>query len=143
MIDDRKMIGMVGEVDTPGENVKPSTEEEIKLLEEEFKSSGSNSRSLMKEHIWNLKFALKKRANRLVEGSYQISTTYCWAFRRHPRPRTGHRPVSNGCSIQVALNQRLTPDVLKPGVRVALNQDTLLVKLTRCLGSNGKRCRNG
>ena len=34
---------------------------------------------------------------------------------------------SNGTVFQVALNQRLSPEVLKPGVRVALNQDTLAV----------------
>ena len=34
---------------------------------------------------------------------------------------------SNGTVFQVALNQRLSTEVLKPGVRVALNQDTLAV----------------
>ena len=34
---------------------------------------------------------------------------------------------SNGTVFQVALNQRLSSTVLKPGVRVALNQDTLAV----------------
>ena len=38
---------MVGEVDTPGENVKPSTEEEIKLLEEEFKNLQDQTQDLI------------------------------------------------------------------------------------------------
>ena len=101
----------------------------------------------MKEHIWNLKFALKKRANRLDEEVRSLKS---------PPLIVGHledildqeRGIvrsSNGTVFQVALNQRLTPDVLKPGVRVALNQDTLAVieVTTRCLGPNGKRCRNG
>lgn len=34
---------------------------------------------------------------------------------------------SNGTVFQVSLNQRLDPDLLKPGTRVALNQDSLSV----------------
>ena len=34
---------------------------------------------------------------------------------------------SNGTVFQVSLNQRLNPDTLKPGTRVALNQDSLSV----------------
>ena len=34
---------------------------------------------------------------------------------------------SNGTVFQVSLNQRLDPDALKPGTRVALNQDSLSV----------------
>ena len=34
---------------------------------------------------------------------------------------------SNGTVFQVSLNQRLDPDKLKPGTRVALNQDSLSV----------------
>ena len=34
---------------------------------------------------------------------------------------------SNGTVFQVSLNQRLDPDMLKPGTRVALNQDSLSV----------------
>jgi proteasome regulatory subunit len=41
--------------------------------------------------------------------------------------RTAIVRSSNGTVFQVALNQRLEPDKLKPGTRVALNQDTLAV----------------
>ena len=122
---------MVGEVDTPGENVKPSTEEEIKLLEEEFKNLQDQTQDLTNEraHMESEIRALKKRANRLDEEVRSLKS---------PPLIVGHledildqeRGIvrsSNGTVFQVALNQRLTPDVLKPGVRVALNQDTLAV----------------
>ena len=122
---------MVGEVDTPGENVKPSTEEEIKLLEEEFKNLQDQTQDLINEraHMESEIRALKKRANRLDEEVRSLKS---------PPLIVGHledildqeRGIvrsSNGTVFQVALNQRLTPDVLKPGVRVALNQDTLAV----------------
>ena len=41
--------------------------------------------------------------------------------------RTAIVRSSNGTVFQVALNQRLEPKRLKPGTRVALNQDTLAV----------------
>jgi len=122
---------MVGEVDTPGENVKPSTEEEIKLLEEEFKNLQDQTQDLINEraHMESEIRALKKRANRLDEEVRSLKS---------PPLIVGHledildqeRGIvrsSNGTVFQVALNQRLAPDVLKPGVRVALNQDTLAV----------------
>ena len=122
---------MVGEVDTPGENVKSSTEEEIKLLEEEFKNLQDQTQDLINEraHMESEIRALKKRANRLDEEVRSLKS---------PPLIVGHledildqeRGIvrsSNGTVFQVALNQRLTPDVLKPGVRVALNQDTLAV----------------
>ena len=122
---------MVGEVETPGENVKPSTEEEIKLLEEEFKNLQDQTQDLINEraHMESEIRALKKRANRLDEEVRSLKS---------PPLIVGHledildqeRGIvrsSNGTVFQVALNQRLAPDVLKPGVRVALNQDTLAV----------------
>ena len=122
---------MVGEVGTPGENAKPSTEEEIKLLEEEFKNLQDQTQDLINEraHMESEIRALKKRANRLDEEVRSLKS---------PPLIVGHledildqeRGIvrsSNGTVFQVALNQRLTPDVLKPGVRVALNQDTLAV----------------
>ena len=122
---------MVGEVDTPGEDVKPSTEEEIKLLEEEFKNLQDQTQDLINERarMESEIRALKKRANRLDEEVRSLKS---------PPLIVGHledildqeRGIvrsSNGTVFQVALNQRLTPDVLKPGVRVALNQDTLAV----------------
>ncbi|MDB2322701.1 hypothetical protein N9V20_02050, partial [Candidatus Poseidoniales archaeon] len=41
--------------------------------------------------------------------------------------RTAIVRSSNGTVFQVSLNQRLEPKTLKPGTRVALNQDTLAV----------------
>lgn len=133
-IDDRryaKTIGMVGEVGTPSKDLKSSTEEELKILEEEFKSLQDQTQDLINEraHMESEMRSLKKRANRLDEEVRSLKS---------PPLIVGHledildqeRGIvrsSNGTVFQVALNQRLSPEVLKPGVRVALNQDTLAV----------------
>ena len=133
-IDDRryaKLIGMVGEVGTPSKDLKSSTEEELKILEEEFKSLQDQTQDLINEraHMESEMRSLKKRANRLDEEVRSLKS---------PPLIVGHledildqeRGIvrsSNGTVFQVALNQRLSPEVLKPGVRVALNQDTLAV----------------
>ena len=49
-IDDRRYaetIGMVGEVGTPSKDLKSSTEEELKILEEEFKSLQDQTQDLI------------------------------------------------------------------------------------------------
>jgi len=133
-IDDRRYaetIGMVGEVGTPSKDLKSSTEEELKILEEEFKSLQDQTQDLINEraHMESEMRSLKKRANRLDEEVRSLKS---------PPLIVGHledildqeRGIvrsSNGTVFQVALNQRLSPEVLKPGVRVALNQDTLAV----------------
>tara|TARA_B100000886_G_scaffold63830_1_gene39837 strand:+ start:3047 stop:4312 length:1266 start_codon:yes stop_codon:yes gene_type:complete len=133
-IDDRryaKLIGMVGEVETPTKNLKSSTEEELKILEEDFKSLQDQTQDLINEraHMESEIRSLKKRANRLDEEVRSLKS---------PPLIVGHledildqeRGIvrsSNGTVFSVALNQRLSPEVLKPGVRVALNQDTLAV----------------
>ena len=126
-----RLIGMVGEVETPTKNIKSSTEEEVKVLEEEFKLLQDQTQDLINEraHMESEIRSLKKRANRLDEEVRSLKS---------PPLIVGHledildqeRGIvrsSNGTVFSVALNQRLSPDVLKPGVRVALNQDTLAV----------------
>ena len=122
---------MVGDVDTPSKDVKASTEEDLKQLEDDFKALQDQTQDLINEraHMESEIRGLKKRANRLDEEVRSLKS---------PPLIVGHledildqeRGIvrsSNGTVFQVALNQRLSPEVLKPGVRVALNQDTLAV----------------
>ena len=122
---------MVGEVDTPPKDIKSSNEEDLKQLEDEFRALQDKTQDLINEraHMESEIRSLKKRANRLDDEVRSLKS---------PPLIVGHledildqeRGIvrsSNGTVFQVALNQRLTPNVLKPGVRVALNQDTLAV----------------
>ena len=122
---------MVGEVEVPSKDIKTSPDEDIKVLEEEFRALQDQTQDLINEraHMESEIRSLKKRANRLDEEVRSLKS---------PPLIVGHledildqeRGIvrsSNGTVFQVALNQRLSPEVLKPGVRVALNQDTLAV----------------
>lgn len=122
---------MVGEVGTPSKDIKASTDEDLKMLEDEFRALQDQTQDLINEraHMESEIRSLKKRANRLDEEVRSLKS---------PPLIVGHledildkeRGIvrsSNGTVFQVALNQRLSTEVLKPGVRVALNQDTLAV----------------
>ena len=122
---------MVGDVDTPPNDLKSSNEEDLKQLEDDFRKLQEQTQDLINEraHLESEIRSMKKRANRLDEEVRSLKS---------PPLRVGHledildqeRGIvrsSNGTVFQVGLNQRLSPDVLKPGVRVALNQDTLAV----------------
>ena len=122
---------MVGDVDTPPNNLKSSNEEDLKQLEDDFRKLQEQTQDLINEraHLESEIRSMKKRANRLDEEVRSLKS---------PPLIVGHledildqeRGIvrsSNGTVFQVGLNQRLSPDVLKPGVRVALNQDTLAV----------------
>ena len=122
---------MVGDVDTPPNDLKSSNEEDLKQLEDDFRKLQEQTQDLINEraHLESEIRSIKKRANRLDEEVRSLKS---------PPLIVGHledildqeRGIvrsSNGTVFQVGLNQRLSPDVLKPGVRVALNQDTLAV----------------
>ena len=122
---------MVGDVGTPTKEIMSSNDEDLKKLEDDFKNLQDKTQDLINEraHMESEIRSLKKRANRLDDEVRSLKS---------PPLIVGHledildqeRGIvrsSNGTVFQVALNQRLTPNVLKPGVRVALNQDTLAV----------------
>ena len=122
---------MVGDVGTPTKDLMSSNDEDLKKLEDDFKNLQDQTQDLINEraHMEAEIRSLKKRANRLDDEVRSLKS---------PPLIVGHledildqeRGIvrsSNGTVFQVALNQRLTPNVLKPGVRVALNQDTLAV----------------
>ena len=125
------MSDMVGDVGTPTKDIMSSNDEDLKKLEDDFKNLQDQTQDLINEraHMEAEIRSLKKRANRLDDEVRSLKS---------PPLIVGHledildqeRGIvrsSNGTVFQVALNQRLTPNVLKPGVRVALNQDTLAV----------------
>ena len=125
------LSGMVGEVDTHNKGLTPSSEEEIKDLERDFQILQDRTQDLINErvHMEAEISNLKKRANRLDEEVRTLKSPPLIIGHLEDVLDTERGIVrsSNGTVFQVALNQRLTPDVLKPGVRVALNQDTLAV----------------
>ncbi|MDP6334243.1 MAG: AAA family ATPase, partial [Candidatus Poseidoniaceae archaeon] len=122
---------MSTDVESNASDVNKSPDEELKKLEEDYKNLHDEAQSLINEraHLESEIRSLKKRANRLDEEVRSL---------KNPPLIIGHledvldfeRGIvrsSNGTVFQVSLNQRLSPDILKPGVRVALNQDTLAV----------------
>ncbi|MAR93913.1 MAG: proteasome-activating nucleotidase [Euryarchaeota archaeon] len=122
---------MSTDVESNASDVNKSSDEDLKKLEEDYKNLHDEAQSLINEraHLESEIRSLKKRANRLDEEVRSL---------KNPPLIIGHledvldyeRGIvrsSNGTVFQVSLNQRLSPDVLKPGVRVALNQDTLAV----------------
>jgi len=72
---------------------------------------------------------LKKRATRLDDEVRLLKTPplIIGHLQDILDERTAIVRSSNGTVFQVSLNQRLEPERLKPGTRVALNQDTLAV----------------
>lgn len=122
---------MSSEVDSPAPDHGQKQDEDLKILEEDFKQLQEKTQNLINERTFmeNEIRMLKKRANRLDDEVRSLKS---------PPLIVGHledvldseRGIvrsSNGTVFQVALNQRLSSIVLKPGVRVALNQDTLAV----------------
>lgn len=125
------LSSMSSEVDSPPSNHGQKQDEELKVLEEDYKQLQEKTQNLINERTFmeNEIRMLKKRANRLDDEVRSLKS---------PPLIVGHledvldseRGIvrsSNGTVFQVALNQRLSSTVLKPGVRVALNQDTLAV----------------
>ena len=122
---------MSSEVDSPAPEHGQKQDEDLKILEEDFKQLQEKTQNLINERTFmeNEIRMLKKRANRLDDEVRSLKS---------PPLIVGHledvldseRGIvrsSNGTVFQVSLNQRLSSTVLKPGVRVALNQDTLAV----------------
>ncbi len=122
---------MVGDVETHNSEIISSNDEDIKNLENDFKILQEKTQDLINEraHMESEIRNLKKRANRLDEEVRTLKSPPLIIGHLEDvlDPERGIVRSSNGTVFQVALNQRLTPDVLKPGVRVALNQDTLAV----------------
>jgi len=121
---------MSTEVDT-GKSTHLGNDDELKTLASDYKKLHDEAQRLLSErvHLENDLADVKKRASHLTEEVRILKT---------PPLIIGHlqdvldeeRGIvrsSNGTVFQVSINQRIDPTKLRPGTRVALNQDTLSI----------------
>ena len=118
---------MGSEVDTGGNEPLGTEDNDLKILSQDFKKLQDEAQRLLSErvHLENDLANVKKRASRLDEEVRILKS---------PPLIIGHlqdildeeRAIvrsSNGTVFQVSVNQRIDPDRLRPGTRIALNQD--------------------
>jgi len=107
------------------------SDDEIKQLEEDYQKLLDDSQNLINErsYLETEIRTLKKRATRLDDEVRLLKNPplIIGHLQDVLDERTAIVRSSNGTVFQVSLNQRLDPERLKPGTRVALNQDTLAV----------------
>ncbi len=107
------------------------TDAELDKLEEDYQNLLEVSENLINErsYLETEIRTLKKRATRLDDEVRLLKTPplIIGHLQDVLDDRTAIVRSSNGTVFQVSLNQRLEPEKLKPGTRVALNQDTLAV----------------
>ena len=107
------------------------SDDEIKQLEEDYQKLLDDSQNLINErsYLETEIRTLKKRAPRLDDEVRLLKTPplIIGHLQDVLDERTAIVRSSNGTVFQVSLNQRLDPERLRPGTRVALNQDTLAV----------------
>ena len=119
------------EVDSGASEPLGTEDSDLKALEKDFKELQDEAQRLLSErvHLENDLANIKKRASRLDEEVRILKS---------PPLIVGHlqdilddeRAIvrsSNGTVFQVSINQRLDADKLRPGTRIALNQDTLSI----------------
>ena len=119
------------DVDNGSSDILGNDDSDLKSLEQGFKELQEEAQRLLSErvHLENDLANIKKRASRLDEEVRILKS---------PPLIIGHlqdvlddeRAIvrsSNGTVFQVSINQRLDPTKLKPGTRIALNQDTLSI----------------
>ncbi len=122
---------MSSEAEKSGTPRSKQSEDELKKLEEDYQKLLEDSQNLINErsYLETEIRTLKKRATRLDDEVRLLKTPplIIGHLQDVLDERTAIVRSSNGTVFQVALNQRLEPKKLKPGTRVALNQDTLAV----------------
>ena len=119
------------EVDSGASDPLGADDSDLKALEKDFQALQDEAQRLLSErvHLENDLANIKKRASRLDEEVRILKS---------PPLIVGHlqdilddeRAIvrsSNGTVFQVSINQRLDTDKLRPGTRIALNQDTLSI----------------
>ena len=117
--------------DNRGKRDDDGMEGQLQRLEKDYRELTEKAQNLLTERVYleNEVGQQKKKVNRLEEEIRML---------RSPPHIVGHvqdciddeRVVvrsSNGTVFLVSANQRIDSDLLKPGARVALNQDTLSV----------------
>jgi proteasome regulatory subunit len=122
---------MSSEVEKSNTPLSSHSDDEIKHLEENYQKLLDDSQNLINErsYLETEIRTLKKRATRLDDEVRLLKTPplIIGHLQDVLDDRTAIVRSSNGTVFQVSLNQRLEPERLKPGTRVALNQDTLAV----------------
>ena len=122
---------MSSEVENNSTPLSSHSDDEIKKLEEDYQKLLDDSQNLINErsYLETEIRTLKKRATRLDDEVRLLKTPplIIGHLQDVLDERTAIVRSSNGTVFQVSLNQRLEPERLKPGTRVALNQDTLAV----------------
>jgi len=128
---------MATEVDTPPSDPEeadipsfPTPRKSIDNLQAELKALSDTAQQLLTEKLFleNECAQLKKRTNRLDEELRNLRTPPFVIG--YIQDRVGDNAVvrnSNGTVFLVSVNRRLNEDLLLPGARVALNQDTLSI----------------
>ena len=122
---------MSSEVEKSNTPHSSHSDDEIKQLEEDYQKLLDDSQNLINErsYLETEIRTLKKRATRLDDEVRLLKTPplIIGHLQDVLDERTAIVRSSNGTVFQVSLNQRLDPERLRPGTRVALNQDTLAV----------------
>ena len=122
---------MSSEVEKSNTPHSSHSDDEIKQLEEDYQKLLDDSQNLINErsYLETEIRTLKKRATRLDDEVRLLKSPplIIGHLQDVLDERTAIVRSSNGTVFQVSLNQRLDPERLKPGTRVALNQDTLAV----------------
>ena len=119
------------EVERTDGSVKPQPEDEFKVLESALLELREESQNLITERnaLETDIRSLRKKVDRLEENVNIMKMPPL--IIGHLQDVLDHERAivrsSNGTVFQVSLNQRLDPEKLKPGTRVALNQDSLSV----------------
>ncbi len=119
------------DVDNSATDILGNEDSDLKSLEQDFKNLQDEAQRLLSErvHLENDLSNVKKKASRLDEEVRILKS---------PPLIIGHlqdvlddeRAIvrsSNGTVFQVSINQRLDQTKLRPGTRIALNQDTLSI----------------
>ena len=122
---------MSSDVEKNNNPLASKTDAELDKLEEDYQKLLEVSENLINErsYLETEIRGLKKRATRLDDEVRLLKTPplIIGHLQDVLDDRTAIVRSSNGTVFQVSLNQRLEPERLKPGTRVALNQDTLAV----------------
>ncbi|MEZ8000612.1 MAG: proteasome-activating nucleotidase, partial [Candidatus Poseidoniaceae archaeon] len=128
---DECLSPMSSEVEKSNTPHPSHSDDEIKQLEEDYQKLLDDSQNLINErsYLETEIRTLKKRATRLDDEVRLLKTPplIIGHLQDVLDERTAIVRSSNGTVFQVSLNQRLDPERLRPGTRVALNQDTLAV----------------
>jgi len=122
---------MSSEVESGANAESKSSDEDLKKLESDYRVLQEEAQSLINDraHLEAEVRGLKKRANTLNEEVKSMKKPPLIIGTLQDILDSDRAIVrsSNGTVFQVSLNQRIDPEKLQPGTRVALNQDTLAI----------------